>query len=60
MVPPSAGKFMGLSSGRIYFQAQNLLTITNYKGLDPESAGYQGSISLPPLTVMTFGMQFSF
>jgi TonB-linked SusC/RagA family outer membrane protein len=60
VVPPSAAKFIGLSNGRIYFQAQNLLTITNYKGLDPENAGYQGSISLPPLTIMTFGVQLSF
>jgi TonB-dependent starch-binding outer membrane protein SusC len=60
LIPPSVGKFMGLSSGRIFFQAQNLLTITNYKGLDPESSRYQGNIALPPLRVMTFGVQLSF
>jgi TonB-linked SusC/RagA family outer membrane protein len=57
MVPPSARKFIGLSGGRVFFEAQNLLTITNYKGLDPET---QGSMSLPPLTVMTFGVQLTF
>jgi TonB-linked SusC/RagA family outer membrane protein len=60
LIPKGLGKPAGLSSGRIFFQAQNLLTITNYKGLDPENAGYPGSITLPPLCVMTFGVQLSF
>lgn len=39
---------------KIYVQGQNLLTITNYKGLDPETVS---SITLPPLRVITFGIQ---
>ncbi|HUW92110.1 MAG TPA: SusC/RagA family TonB-linked outer membrane protein [Bacteroidales bacterium] len=41
----------------IYAQAQNLLTITNYFGLDPEFTltGY-----LPPLKTWSFGFQFNF
>ncbi|WP_448698149.1 SusC/RagA family TonB-linked outer membrane protein [Mucilaginibacter sp. AW1-3] len=39
---------------RIYFQGQNVFTLTNYKGLDPETAG---SLSLPPLRMLTAGMQ---
>jgi TonB-dependent starch-binding outer membrane protein SusC len=39
---------------RLFAQAQNLLTITNYKGLDPEVPGF---ITLPPLRVITFGLQ---
>ena len=39
---------------RILLSAQNLLTFTNYKGLDPES---QNSMSLPPLTTATIGIQ---
>ena len=39
---------------RLFAQAQNLLTITNYKGLDPEVPGYS---TLPPLRVVTFGLQ---
>jgi TonB-linked SusC/RagA family outer membrane protein len=38
---------------RIYLQAQNLLTFSNYTGLDPESA----SIKLPPLKTVTAGLQ---
>lgn len=40
---------------RLYTQAQNLFTITNYKGFDPES---QGSV-LPPLRTVVFGLQFT-
>lgn len=40
---------------RIYTQTQNLFTITNYKGFDPES---QGSV-LPPLRTIVFGFQFT-
>ncbi|MBT2623675.1 SusC/RagA family TonB-linked outer membrane protein [Chryseobacterium sp. ISL-6] len=41
----------------IYFQGQNLLTWTNYFGLDPEftSAGY-----LPPLKTYSIGCQITF
>lgn len=46
---------MHLKSARIYFQGQNLLTITKYKGLDPETQG----LSLPPLRMITGGVQFS-
>jgi TonB-dependent starch-binding outer membrane protein SusC len=40
---------------KIYAQAQNLFTITNYRGFDPES---QGSV-LPPLRTVVFGLQFT-
>ena len=42
---------------RISLQAQNLLTITSYKGADPEfkDAGY-----LPPLRIIAAGFQFTF
>ncbi|SIO53721.1 SusC/RagA family TonB-linked outer membrane protein [Chitinophaga niabensis] len=38
---------------KISVQGQNLITITNYKGLDPES---QGNV-LPPLRFLTAGLQ---
>lgn len=41
---------------RIYLQAQNLLTITHYKGPDPENQSYG---QLPPLRVITMGMQLN-
>jgi len=44
-------KKIHLKQLRAFAQAQNLLTITNYKGFDPES---QGSL-LPPLRTVVFG-----
>lgn len=41
-------------SFRIYLHAQNLLTITRYKELDPE---VQSMSSLPPLRVVTIGLR---
>lgn len=43
-------------NARIYFQAQNLFTITNYTGADPEGLGYP--YALP--RQYTFGVQFGF
>ncbi|UFH34913.1 SusC/RagA family TonB-linked outer membrane protein [Flavobacterium acetivorans] len=44
-------------SGKIYLQGQNLLTITNYKGADPEN---QSTSFLPPLRQYTMGVQLDF
>lgn len=41
---------------RVYAQGQNLFTITNYKGFDPESQG----IVTPPLRTIVAGLQLSF
>jgi TonB-linked SusC/RagA family outer membrane protein len=35
-LPEATAKKMGLSRGRVYIQAQNLFTITNYTGPDPD------------------------
>lgn len=42
---------------RVFFEGQNLLTLTHYDGADPEftSLGY-----LPPLKVFSAGLQFNF
>lgn len=45
-----------LKNARLYFQAQNLITITNYLGLDPETQGQ----NLPPLRMITTGIQIGF
>jgi len=55
-IPDSFAKRLHAKNCRLYAQGQNLLTITAYKGLDPESLS---SISLPPLKVMTFGIQIT-
>ncbi|KQR70226.1 TonB-dependent receptor [Pedobacter sp. Leaf176] len=41
---------------RIYVQGQNLFTITNYDGYDPESQG----VGTPPLRTITAGLQLTF
>ena len=41
---------------RVYLQGQNLLTITNYKGLDTETS----VVGLPPLQRFVLGLQFTF
>jgi hypothetical protein len=50
-------KTVKLHNGTVFVQAQNLLTITNYSGLDPET---KSSTILPPLRVITFGAKLSF
>lgn len=47
----------GLASTRIFVQGQNLLTFTNYKGLDPET---QSSNRLPLLQTFVAGIQIAF
>ena len=44
-----------ISSAQLYLRAQNLYTLTKYKGLDPET----GSSFVPPLRTITFGVKFS-
>ena len=46
-----------MQSLRIYAQGQNLLTITHYAGLDPETLS---NTSLPPLRVLTLGIAVGF
>lgn len=41
---------------RVFTQAQNLWTITGYKGFDPESQG----VATPPLRTIVAGLQFTF
>ena len=41
---------------RLYLQGQNLIAITNYSGMDPET----GSTILPPLTTFIAGLQLTF
>ncbi|MBB1137974.1 SusC/RagA family TonB-linked outer membrane protein [Myroides sp. WP-1] len=46
-----------IESLRIYLQGQNIWTITNYYGLDPEFTAYG---YLPPLKTYAFGVQLTF
>jgi TonB-linked SusC/RagA family outer membrane protein len=53
-VPASWRQKIKLQSLRLHIRAQNLLTISNYKGLDPEN---QSFTSLPPLRMITVGFK---
>lgn len=48
---------IGLNNCLVYLQGQNFLTITDYRGMDPEN---QSISSLPPLRVVTLGVRASF
>lgn len=56
-LPFKVRQVMRLQNARIYTQAQNLFTIVNYKGSDPET---RSLTSLPPLRVWTVGFQLTF
>ncbi|HTL09818.1 MAG TPA: SusC/RagA family TonB-linked outer membrane protein [Chitinophagaceae bacterium] len=46
-----------LQQASLYLQAQNIFTISSYKGLDPET---MSSAVLPPLRQLSAGIQFTF
>lgn len=52
----SLAKNLKLNNVSVYVQGQNLFTITNYDGFDPETKG----LVLPPLSTYTAGLQVSF
>ena len=49
-----------ISSLRLYFQAQNLFTFTNFTGLDPESASNIYIAQYPMSRQFTFGLDITF
>lgn len=57
ILPAHITSKMKIERLRIFTQAQNLLTLTNYIGGDPEG---QNRLQLPPLTMITAGVQVTF
>lgn len=55
-LPEKVRTKLHLKNARVYFQAQNVFTITSYSGADPEGLGYP--YALP--RQYTFGIQFGF
>ena len=55
-LPASVRSKLHMSNARVYFQAQNLFTVTGYTGADPEGLGYP--YALP--RQYTLGIQFGF
>lgn len=56
-LPASVINKARIESLRFFVNAQNLLTITNYKGSDPET---RNLFSLPPLKTIACGVQLTF
>jgi TonB-linked SusC/RagA family outer membrane protein len=54
-LPSTVVNKLKLSNVRVYALGQNLWTITNYKGFDPETPG----TSTPPMRTLTFGINVS-
>jgi TonB-linked SusC/RagA family outer membrane protein len=50
-------KNISLKNARVYMQAQNLFTITRYKGTDPETRNIN---TLPPLRTLAAGIELNF
>jgi len=56
-LPTSFQKKTNLKNSRIFLQGQNLLTLTNFQGYDPETKSYA---VMPTLRVVAVGVQLSF
>lgn len=57
-LPSKVLREMNIQKLRVFFQGQNLFTITKFKGLNPEVAGIGSSI--PPLRFLSLGLQATF
>lgn len=55
-LPSEIGKRVMIQNARIYLQVQNLFTLTNYTGVDPEVLGY----NYPIPRTFTLGMNVTF
>lgn len=59
-LPANWNKVLTYKSVKVFVSGQNLFTITDYSGLDPEVKGSISNTALPPLTFYTFGINASF
>ncbi|MDA6069921.1 TonB-dependent receptor [Flavobacterium sp. AC] len=65
-IPDSVLKSAGITRARLTISAQNVITITKYKGLDPEFSNsniFQRGVdngAFPNLQTYSFGVEFSF
>lgn len=50
---------VSISTVRVYFSGQNLLTLSNLEGVDPEGDAENG-LGYPTLRILNFGLNFTF
>ena len=56
-LPKNWVRFIHIENFRVFAQGQNLMTITKYKGIDPEmESGGQDFNGTPVQRVLTFGI----
>ena len=60
MLSYNVGKLAFINNLRIYIQAQNLLTFTNFSGLDPEGVANIYAAQYPMSRQFTFGLDINF
>ncbi|MCR8559392.1 TonB-dependent receptor [Mucilaginibacter sp. BJC16-A38] len=59
-IPTQVTKKIGVNRVRVYFAGDNLLTITKFKGLDPERYGSGDVVQYPQNKIYSFGVNVSF
>lgn len=59
-IPNNAIRRIGLSNLRVYVSGRNLLTFTNWSGLDPELVDQSAQRNIPMQKELIFGLNFGF
>ena len=59
-IPSNAISKIGLSNLKVYFSGRNLLTFTNWSGLDPELIDEDAQRNIPMQKEYVFGLNFGF
>jgi hypothetical protein len=59
-IPARVTQKIGINRLRVYFAGDNLLTITKFKGLDPERYGSGDVVQYPQNKIYSFGVNVSF
>ena len=60
MLSYNTGRLGFIQNLRVYVQAQNLLTFTNFSGLDPEGVSNIYAAQYPMSRQFTIGLDFNF
>ncbi|GAA0546113.1 TonB-dependent receptor [Chitinophaga japonensis] len=59
-IPVSITQRIGINSVRVYFSGDNLVTLTDYPGLDPERGGSGNFVQYPQNKIYSFGLNVKF
>ncbi|SDN06297.1 SusC/RagA family TonB-linked outer membrane protein [Siphonobacter aquaeclarae] len=59
-LPASVVKRLGMEGLRVYFSGDNLITLTKYRGLDPERGGSGSFVQYPQNKIFSLGVNLKF